>query len=142
MLPEVKARLQAEVTGLHSIGTAGTLAALVSQNTLPQQTPAAILLPLGLRGAGVQSAAGSYTQATEEVIGVLLVFRITDPTAATALEDLGGFRDQVIAALAGWAPDDTVGVFALRRAAIVAVQNGIVTYQIEMAITDQLRIDT
>lgn len=48
---------------------------------------------------------------------------------------------EVIAAIAGWAPDaNTPGVFTLVRAGVVSLSAGTFVYSIEFAIGDQLRI--
>jgi hypothetical protein len=51
-------------------------------------------------------------------------------------------RDAIIASVAGWAPGDEIGVFALSRATLLDFTRGVIVYQIDFAIADQLRIDT
>ena|GEM_PF-3097407 len=46
------------------------------------------------------------------------------------------------AALAGWTPAVTVGVFARQTHQIISLQPGFLAYGVEFAIKDQLRIST
>jgi hypothetical protein len=54
---------------------AAEFAALMKSNGLPQQIPAAHVLPLGLQGGAAQAATGMFAQALEEVIAVVLTWR-------------------------------------------------------------------
>ena len=76
MLAEITARIEERVPQLAGrVKGAADLAALMRDNQLPQQTPAAHLLPLGLQGGRGESGAGLYTQMVEEAVGVVLSFR-------------------------------------------------------------------
>ena len=47
---------------------------------------------------------------------------------------------QVLDAVAGWGPDDAVGVFELARGSLLHNRDGRLVYQLDFAIDDQLRI--
>ncbi|MFD1342883.1 phage tail terminator protein [Litorisediminicola beolgyonensis] len=141
MFDDVKARLEASVPDLAGrIEGAAEFSALQRDNRLPQSTVAAFVLPLGLTGGQATYATGLFAQALTRSVGVLLFFSSTDRTGERALERLEPFVDEVIAAIAGWAPADEVGVFELARAGLVSVGKGRMAYQIDFRINDQLRI--
>ena len=73
-------------------------------------------------------------------IAVVLLTRSVDAAGERALGRLETFVDEIVTALAGWAPADEVGVFELRQASIIPTDHGLLGYQIEFSITDQLRI--
>lgn len=120
---------------------AAELAGLVARNALPQVTPAAFVLPLGLRGGTPDAATGLFRQAVEEVAAVLLVLRsASDPTGAAAMPTINELEATLIAGICGWSPAGAMGDVRLVRAALVSLSAGHVLYQIDFALTDQLRI--
>ena len=96
------------------------------------------LVPIG-RGEG---SSGIFTQMFDEAIGVLLTFRNAGQTGERVLEDVRGLIMAVIAAVAGWGPDGAVGVFRLQRGTVVSLARGTLVYELDFAISDQLRIAT
>ena len=46
----------------------------------------------------------------------------------------------VLLAVAGWGPDEAVGVFELARGSLIHNRDGVLVYQLDFAIDDQLRI--
>jgi hypothetical protein len=152
MFEAVRARL-ADVTALAGrIEPAARLSDMMARNQLPQVTPAAFVLPLGLRGGRADAAAGLFRQALTETVGVVLFVRSAgDATGARATEQLVPLRNAVIRRIVGWAPPsdwlaneqgggETVGVFALSRGELLSMQAGMLTYQLDFALDDQLRI--
>jgi hypothetical protein len=120
---------------------AAKLSELMARNALPQVCPAAFTLPLGLRGGQADAVTGLYRQAIEWLEGVLLVTRAAgDATGAAALDQLEPLITDVINAVAGVGPEDGFGVYVLRRGELVSLQQGTLTYQLDFAIEDQLRI--
>ncbi|TNF21873.1 MAG: hypothetical protein EP318_06270 [Rhodobacteraceae bacterium] len=138
----VIARLQSQVPDLRSVQGAGAYKALVEGNTTPQQDPAAYVIPLGLRGSTPEAVAGLFRQPIAESIGVVLFIRGHDAHGAKALADVRPFIDTVIGAIAGWQSSDELGVFQLSRGALIGISSGLLSYQIDFAINDQLRIAT
>lgn len=143
MLADVIARLSDQVPDLRSVEGAAALEELRRQNRLPQVTPAAFVIPLGLAGRDVQySSAGIFAQMVEEVVGVILIIRSDQPSGARVLDRLDTFVDATVAAIAGWAPTSTTDLFRLVRGNNVPAGPGTVVYQIDFALTDQLRIQS
>ncbi|PKP85851.1 MAG: hypothetical protein CVT80_00295 [Alphaproteobacteria bacterium HGW-Alphaproteobacteria-2] len=141
MVAEVIARLAERVPDLAGrIEGAAELSALMRENRLPQVTPAAHVLPLGLRGLQADAAAGLFRQAFDETVAVVLTWRGYEPTGGRALAGLEALIDTVIAALAGWAPAQATGVLRLSRGQLVAISAGTIVYQIDLTLTDHLRI--
>jgi len=136
------ARLQSEVSDLRSVQGAAEYKALVDGDTVPQQDPAAYVIPLGLRGAQPDVVSGLFRQQIAESIGVVLFLRGHDAHGARALADIRPFIDTVISAIAGWQSSDEIGVFQLSRGALIGIKAGLLSYQIDFAIIDQLRIAT
>jgi hypothetical protein len=142
LLDTVRERIATLVPALGGrVEGAAELTELVRRDALPNVTPAAFVLPLGLRGGEADAAAGLYRQVYDEVIGVLLVIEVAgDATGATALPTIDALVSEVIAALIGWAPGEQVGVFRLERGQLVSLARGTVIYQLEFSIEDQLRV--
>jgi len=141
MIDAVIARLSSEVAELDNrTYGAADLADLTRRNALPQHTPAAHIIPLGLVGRAADAGAGAFTQMIEEAFAVILTVRNHTPAGKRAMADLRGLIRRIVNAIAGWAPDEEVGVFRLTRGSIVSSNAGTVIYQIDFSITDQLRI--
>lgn len=121
---------------------AAKLSELIARNQLGQAAPAAFTLPLGVRGGQADAVTGLYRQEVEWLEGVLLVVRAAgDATGAAGLVQLEPLITAVIEAVAGWAPEELIGVFRLVRGELVSLSTGTLTYQLDFAIEDQLRID-
>lgn len=141
MIEAVKSRLEAQVPELaHRVEGAAQFAALMKSNALPQHTPAAHVLPLGLQGGRADAMAGAFTQELQEAIGVILTLRSQSQTGDKALDPVNTLVRAIIAALAGWAPNDETGVFRLLRGNLISMSAGTIVYQLDFTITDQLRI--
>lgn len=135
-------RLSAEVDALGGrVQGLAELAALVRDRALPNVTPAAYVVPAGLRGGEGDASAGAFTQMVDEVVSVVLVVKSHgDPTGGKALATFDALIADCAAALAGWAPANQVGVFRLQRGAMVSLEAGTAIYQLDFAIRQQLRI--
>lgn len=140
LVDDVQARLADMVSSLRNVGTAVDMMALIRTNNLPQFTPAAHVVPVGLRGGSEDAMAGAYIQSAEETVGVVLTFRNSDPEGARQLGRAMAIRDEVIEALVGWAPDEAMAGFRLVRGAVVQMEGTTLVYLLEFAIPLQLRI--
>ena len=77
----------------------------------------------------------------KDAVGVVLGVKARgDARAKKSLPTITSLRDAVKQNVAGWAPDNTAGVFNVIRGRLLSVDNGLVLYQIDFALTDQLRI--
>lgn len=120
---------------------AARLAELLKQGAVPQATPVAFVIPLGLRGVSPDAVSGLFRQGLQRLVGVVLVVRnVGDGTGEKALVELDPLIEAVIDLLAGWAPDEAFGVFTLARGELVSIEAGTIIYQLDFAIDDQLRI--
>ena len=144
LLDPIIARLTVEVPDLiNRVEGAAELSELVKRGDLPQETPAAFVLPLGLRGGEGEASAGAYTQTVEETVAVILVLEAAgEATGARALPKLDELIGQVIDALCGWAPAGEIGVFRLESGNLVSLSAGSVIYQLNFSIAEQIRIVT
>lgn len=115
--------------------------ALREQGRLPNATPAAFVMSVGLQGGTPDAAAGLFRQAYEEVFGVVLIFRSNDLVGKRAFAKSDQIKRSVIEAVAGWSPEGVLGVFRLARGTVLPFDAGTLAYQIDFAIGDQLRID-
>lgn len=140
VIADVIARLEDQVTGLRSVEGVADFTTLLKQNALPQQTPAAHVVPTGIRGGKPETATGVFTQPTSEAVAVILTVRSNDQAGERALEAVDALIESTIAALAGWAPNDELGVFQLERGSVMNMSAGALVYQLEFSIADQLRI--
>ncbi len=144
LIDDVIALIEAHVADLAKrVEGAAELSGLVKQNALPPVTPAAFVLPLGLRGSEPDASAGLFRQTYDEVVGVVLVIEAPgDATGRAALPTMHALAMQVVLAVCGRAPSDQVGVFRLLRGALISLSAGTIIYQLDFAIQDQLRIAT
>jgi hypothetical protein len=141
MIDAVIQRLEAKVPDIAGrIQGAAELADLMRNNRLPRQTPAAHVVPVGLRGGAPSASAGFYVQELSETVGVVLTLRSHDATGARALTQVDQLIRAVADAIAGWAPGAETGVFRLERGRLASMSAGTLVYQIDFTITDQLRI--
>lgn len=124
------------------IETAAELTATVAAGALPNITPHAYVVPLGLRPIGSgEASAGAFTQDVDQVVGVILCVRYSgDAKGGKALPAIDQLIAATIGCLAGWAPEGAIGVFRLMRGQLVSVNAGMTLYQLDFAIQDQLRI--
>ncbi|RIV82952.1 hypothetical protein D2V17_14210 [Aurantiacibacter xanthus] len=140
-LDAVRERLIAHIPVLSRIGNAADFADLVEKDRLPQVTPAAFVSFGGLIGGQADVAAGMFRQHYSEGVAVVLMDRFqSDPRGDQALRDMSPMVGDVIDAVAGWGPDDAVGVFQLAQADLVGAKNGVLVFQIDFQLNDQLRI--
>lgn len=138
----MKARIAAACPALAGrIGTTTQLSDAMARNALPQFTPAAFLLTLGLRGGAADAATGLYRQSVDRFLGVVLVVRsAADPLGEAVEDELERLIEGVIGAVAGWGPADVPGVYRLARGELVSLAGGAATYQLDFVLDDQLRI--
>lgn len=144
MMPiaEVKTRLEGQVLELNgAMQEAVDFAALVEAGQLPQRPVAGFVLPAGLDFAPSPDAATAFTQGLNDIVAVVLVLQAPgDATARRALPKLEALIGAVINAICGWAPGGEAGVFEARRGRLLSVNAGAVFYQLDFAISDQLRV--
>ena len=141
MLDAVIARLKDQVPELRSVDGAAAWEELRRHNRLPQVTPAAYVIPVGLAGRAVQTEmAGAYVQGFEETFGIVLVIRNDNPAGQAVLERLRDFVMGIAEALAGWAPEVHSTSFRLARGTMVPAGPGTVVYQLDMTTSNELRI--
>jgi hypothetical protein len=123
------------------VHSAAKLSELMRNNALPQVCPAAFVLPLGLRGGRADVVTGLFRQEIEWLEGVLLVVRAAgDATGARAKAELRPLIRAVIMAIAGTAGPDDFGTWVVRKGELASLFAGTLTYQLDFAIDDQLRI--
>jgi hypothetical protein len=142
LVDDVVTRLGGEVESLAGrVQGAAELTAMVKAGALPNVTPHAFVLPLGLRPLNTgDAAANAFTQDVDELVGIVLIVRgAGDATGARSLPTIDTLIAHILAALAGWAPDDAIGVLRLQRGQLVSVNAGVVIYQLDFAIQLQLR---
>lgn len=147
MFEAVRARLEDISTIAGRIQPGASLSELMARNLAPQVCPAAFILPLGVRGGSVEAMAGLFVQDIAETLGIVLFLRAAgDATGGRLADQLTPLRNDVIRAIVGWAPQsdwlegETVGLFRLARGELISLSGGLLTYQIDFALDDQLRI--
>ena len=135
----VKARLSDAVPALRTVEGAANLAALMASNGLPQQTPAAHVVTLGIQGGDEEAMAGAYIQSVTEVVVVIVTWRMVVQTDR-AVADVEMLIDEITQAVAGWEPEGAMAPFRLLRGQLVTMNKGTLVYQLDFAIPNQLRI--
>lgn len=140
MLADLETRLVAALPEFEGrVHDAAAFQELTRRGALPTAGLAVYLLPLGITGQAAQTATGLFRQSIQRAYAVLLCLQSTDRTGARALAELEPLQERVIAAVAGWGPDEAPGVMILRRAQLIP-GNGMLALQIEFTLSDQLRI--
>ena len=140
MFDETKTRLEAEAPLLRDVHGAGAFSALIAAKVAPTTTPVAYVVPVAMRGGSNEDSAGAFVQNTDETLSVIIMLRSNDRVGDKGVEPIIAVRDQVIASIAGWTPSTQTGSFALRGAKMTSVVAGLLVYQVEFSISDQLRI--
>lgn len=143
LVADLVARISAAVPQLAKrVETAAELSELVKRKALPQASPFAFVLPLGLQPRSDGDAgAGAFTQAIDETFAVVLFVRAAgDITGGRALPSIDALVWTVIEAVCGWGPDDAIGVFHLRRGQLLSAEAGAVIYQLDFGLQQQVRI--
>lgn len=136
------ARLKANVPALQDrVRGAGDFAALLRSGSEPQAPTFAHVLYAGIVGVGRPAlATGAYRQETATGINIMLSIRTSGADGQKALDEVEELEKAILAALCGWAPSEETGVFQLVRSGMVQFQKGVMRWQIDLTITDQLRI--
>lgn len=139
----VAQRIDGQVPALAgSVEFIAEFAALIESGALPQRDVTAYVVPLGFddRGGG-DDTVNVHTQMIADTVGVLLCVKARgDVKGAKALPKIDELVNAVVDAVAGWAPNDQVGVFRAVRGRLIPGGSGIIVYQIDFDIIDQLRI--
>jgi hypothetical protein len=131
------------VEGLHGrVFGAAQLTKLVEANQLGTVSPAAYTLPLGVSGGAGEAATGLYRQQVEWLDGVVLVVKVAgDLTGAKALDLIEPLVIATINAVAGQDVADMIGTYRLAKGELFRLAAGVLSYQLDFAIEDQLRIN-
>lgn len=147
MFAAVNDRLSGITAIAGRIQPAASLSDLMNRNQAPQVCPAAFVLPAGIRGGSVDAMAGLFKQDIAEVLSIVLFLRAAgDATGGRMTDALVPLRNDVIRAIVGWSPQsdwlegETVGEFRLSRGELISLSSGLLTYQIDFALNDQMRI--
>lgn len=141
MLEDVQARLESRVPELTDrVHDVADFTAFLNSNGKSIATPAAYVIPAALVGQSPQGVTGMFVQGYAESFSIVLVFRSVGGGADRALKKLRTFLFEVIEALVGWAPEGLAGVFQLARGRVLGATGGLLTYQIDFSIHNQLRV--
>jgi hypothetical protein len=142
LIDAVASRIDDQVVTLKgAVQYIADLAALISANAMPQRELTAFVVPLGFDAGDGESAVNYHVQPLDRAIGVVLAVKaLGDAKAKRALPSIDVLEKSVVNAIAGWTPDNVVGVFNVKRGRLVSVESGLVLYQIDFALKDQLRI--
>jgi hypothetical protein len=142
-LEEIEARYTERMPELAGrIGHAGEFSRLMEKGQLPQLSPYAFILFGGINGGRADASSGLFRQGIVETVNIVLVVRSAgDPLKNKAVDEATPLVRKSIEALAGWGPDGAPGVLVLRRAALVGSAQGVLLFQIDFELDDQLRIE-
>ena len=117
------------------------LAALQKSNLVGSVSPAAYTLPLGVGGGEADAATGLYRQPIYWLDGVLLVVMVAgDAPGGKAQQQMEPLIMDTINAIAGQDVDGMIGTYRLAKGELVGLAAGVLSYQLDFAIEDQLRI--
>lgn len=141
-LDDVRARLELKVPDLvGNLQNAGQFSQLIERNQLPQWRMGGFILPGRLTGSGAEMMTGMFVQNLAEAVSIVLVTRVqSDPTGNKAVDEITPLIRAVVTGLCGWGPEDAPGVFVLASGELVGSKDGALIYQLDFALSDQLRI--
>lgn len=142
-LDDVSARIAERVPAFagNRMGNAAQFSTLIEANQTPQVTPAAYVLPGAIQGGESRTMAGAFVQEFRESVIVVLFVKVAgDARGGKAIDEITPLIRDVVNAVAGWAPDDTPGIFVLASGELVGSQRGHLIYQLDFGLNDQLRI--
>lgn len=143
MLDDVIIRLRQQVPFLQGrVEGAANLLNLTETRTLAPYGTAAHVFPAALRGGSADAGTGIFRQMFDEAVSIVIAIRSNDRNGDAALENLRPNLMSIVGAIAGWAPNDEVGVFRLVAGRVLSMTGGLFLYQIDFSIQDQLRIQT
>lgn len=130
------------VAGLHGrVYGAAELTLLVESKRLGLASPAAYTVPVGVLGGAPDASAGLFRQQVQWMDGVVLVVKVAgDATGAVALQQIEPLIDATIAAIAGQDVPGMIGTYRLAKGEMFQLAAGVLSYQLDFAIEDQLRI--
>lgn len=142
LVDEVRERIEAAVPALAGLmGNAGEFTRLVAENRYPQKDKYGFVLPGRLAGRTGDTATGLFRQLYDQTISVVMMVRVAnDATGSGALDEMSPLIGDVVKAVAGWGPEDAIGVFDLASGELVGTEAGRLIYQLDFTIQDQLRI--
>jgi hypothetical protein len=120
---------------------AAQLGHLHERGAMATAAPAAFVFGMGLTGGAADVATGMFRQQLERFVSVVLVARHAgDATGQKAGDQIDELKEEVILAVAGEDAGDAIGVFVVRKGELISLAAGAATYQLDFAISDQLRI--
>jgi hypothetical protein len=141
LVDAVRTRLEAAAPSFAGrVRASSDFAEIVETGQMPQGGSTAFVLPLSLRatdnnGGGM---AGVHLQMLSEGVGVLIAMLAAD-VRARRLTGIEPLIDEVIAALAGWTPEEAGFAMAVSRGALIPGFKGGLLYQIDFTCQRQLR---
>lgn len=117
------------------------LTELLRKGALPQATPFAYVIPIGLRVRSEgDAAANAFTQMIDEVFGVVLIVRSAgDVTGRKSAPKLDVLVWAVVMAVIGGGGEEAIGVYRLVKGSLLSLNEGSAIYQLDFAIQLQLR---
>ena len=141
IITDVMTRIEAQVPELGGrIDGGRAFVDLIRSKKLPAQSVAAYVFPSGIQGGRPDAASGVFSQMLTHRTSVVIFAQSFDRTGAASLDKIDQFLMRVVRAVAGWAPGDEVGVFRFERGHLVSSGAGVLAYQLDFSIDDQLRI--
>ncbi|WP_425230204.1 phage tail terminator protein [Sphingomonas sp.] len=142
LVAQVQAQLASVAAIAGRVHGAAKLAQLTEQGQLAQAGVAAFVVPLGLGGGAASDGSGGlYRQSIDRLVGVILAVRnLADGTGEAGWVELEPLVEAVIVMLAGWDPPGTLGSLRLAKGELISINRGTITYQLDFAVADQLRI--
>lgn len=134
-------RLAAEVPALTGrVRGAADYTALLRGGSLPAAPVFAYVLYGGITRRGEpQVAAGAFRQPIARGLKIVVFYRTADPEGARLVDDLEEMATDILRAFCGWRPGDEIGEFQLAGAAVNDFRDGILSQQIDLTLSDQLR---
>lgn len=142
LVDDVAQRINSTVPALAgAIEYIADLASLIAQGALPQREVTAFVIDLGFDGGKPDAIVGAYTQSIQQAVGVVLCIKaLGDAKARKAVPTIDTLKKAIVNTVAGWGPASAPGVFVVSRGRLLNVDKGLLLYQVDFSLLDQLRI--
>jgi len=139
----VQARLEALIPALADrIEGAMEFAELQRTKGTPRYDSGAFVMPAGVRPtSGDTGLTGLFHQPIDRIVSVVLYLKSYSQTGHHEVADLEQLVEDVTLAICAWSPDAADGApFRLVRSQLLAFSAGLVSYHLDFALSDYIRI--
>lgn len=137
------ARLKTMVPDLgNRVEGAANFGALMKAGGVPQAALVAHVLPTGVAGGKAFPLTGMFRQSVSRLITVMLSVNTGHAQGGHWADRIEALIDDILAAMLGWQPTGSAGVFMLKRSQLIDATGGVFRHEITFSCDFEVRITT